>query len=264
VELMAIRKILLPLQLAATAAATFSAAVMVARLWRAHLAVLHTAVNRDRENAVRDLFERLTAENGLAIAEARPDADEATVSFAAVIGREPDIVVAHQARLADLIVVPHPAGDKEVSSSDALHAVLFDSAKPVLIAPRTAPSTIGHHVCIGWNGTAESASAVMTALPWLQRAQSIRILWSEDYQRRGPLAPDLEQYLAAHHLTADRAAFQSINNVVGAGLLAAANEFACDLLVMGAYSHSRLRQLILGGVTRHVLEHATVPLMMHR
>jgi nucleotide-binding universal stress UspA family protein len=264
VELMAIRKILLPLQAAAAAAATFSAAVMVARLWRAHLAVLHTAVNRDRENAVRDLFERLTAENGLAIAAARPDADEATVSFAAVIGREPDIVVAHQARLADLIVVPHPAGDKEVSSSDALHAVLFDSAKPVLIAPRTAPSTIGHHVCIGWNGTAESASAVMTALPWLQRAQSIRILWSEDYQRRGPLAPDLEQYLAAHRLTADREAFQSINNVVGAGLLAAANEFACDLLVMGAYSHSRLRQLILGGVTRHVLEHATVPLMMHR
>ena len=89
---MAIRKILLPLQLATTAAATFSAAVMVARLWRAHLAVLHTAVNRDRERAVRDLFERLTAEHGLAVAEARPDADEATASFAAVIGREPDIV----------------------------------------------------------------------------------------------------------------------------------------------------------------------------
>jgi nucleotide-binding universal stress UspA family protein len=264
VELMAIRKILLPLQLATTAAAAFSAAVMVARLWRAHLAVLHTAVNRDQERAVRDLFERLTAERGLAVAEARPDVNEATASFAAVIGREPDVIVAHQARLADLIVVPHPAGDKEVSSSGALHAVLFDSAKPVLIAPRTAPSTIGQHICIAWNGTAESASAVITALPWLQRAQSIRILWSEDYQRRGPLAPDLQQYLAAYDLTADRAAFQPINKVVGAGLLAAANEFACDLLVMGAYSHSRLRQLILGGVTRHMLEHATVPVMMHR
>ena len=260
---MAIRKILLPLQLTA-AAATFSMAVMVARLWRAHLAVLHTAASRDRESAVRDLFERLTAEHGLAVAEARPDADEATASFATVIGREPDVIVAHQARLVDLIVVPHPAGDKDVSSSDTLHAVLFDSAKPVLIAPRTAPSTIGHHVCIGWNGTAESASAVMTALPWLQRAEAIRILWSEDYQRRGPLAPDLQQYLAAHHLTADRAAFQSINKMAGAGLLAAANEFACDLLVMGAYSHSRLRQSILGGVTRHVLEHATIPLLMHR
>ena len=152
---MAIRKILLPLQLTA-AAATFSMAVMVARLWRAHLAVLHTSASRDRESAVRDLFERLTAEHGLAVAEARPDADEATASFATVIGREPDVIVAHQARLVDLIVVPHPAGDKDVSSSDALHAVLFDSAKPVLIAPRTAPSTIGHHICIGWNGTAES------------------------------------------------------------------------------------------------------------
>ena len=260
---MAIRKILLPLQLTA-AAATFSMAVIVAQLWRAHLAVLHAAASRDRESTVRDLFERLTAEHGLAVAEARPNADEATASFAAVIGRDPDVIVAHQARLVDLIVVPHPAGDKGVSSSDTLHAVLFDSAKPVLIAPRTAPSTIGHHICIGWNGTAKSASAVMTALPWLQRAEAIRILWSEDYQRRGPLAPDLQQYLAAHHLTADRAAFQSINKMAGAGLLAAANEFACDLLVMGAYSHSRLRQSILGGVTRHVLEHASIPLLMHR
>jgi nucleotide-binding universal stress UspA family protein len=260
---MAIRKILLPLQLTA-AAATFSMAVMVARLWRAHLAVLHTSASRDRESAVRDLFERLTAEHGLAVAEARPNVGEATASFTTVIGREPDVVVAHQARLVDLIVVPHPVGDKDVPSSDTLHAVLFDSAKPVLIAPRTAPSTIGHRICIGWNGTAESASAVMTALPWLHRAEAIRILWSEDYQRRGPLAPDLQQYLAAHHVTADRAAFQSISKMAGAGLLAAANEFACDLLVMGAYSHSRLRQSILGGVTRHVLEHASIPLLMHR
>ena len=76
VELMAIRRILLPLQLATTAAATFSAAIMVARLWRAHLAVLHTAANRDRERAARDLFERLTTEQGMAVVEARSDADE--------------------------------------------------------------------------------------------------------------------------------------------------------------------------------------------
>jgi nucleotide-binding universal stress UspA family protein len=261
---MTIRKILLPLQFAATAPAAFSAAVIVARLWRAHLAVLHTATNRDRESEVRDSFGRLAAEHNLTVADERPGADEATVSFASVVGRAPDVVVAHQARLADLIVLTYPAGDKEVSSSDVLHAVLFDSARPVLIAPRAAPSTIGRHICIGWNGTAESASAMTTALPWLQRAQSIRILSSEEYQRRGPLAPDLEQYLAAHDLAVDRAMFQSINNLVGAGLLAAANEFGGDLLVMGAYSHSRLRQLILGGVTRHLLEHANIPLMMHR
>jgi len=58
--------------------------------------------------------------------------------------------------------------------------------------------------------------------------------------------------------------FRSVGNSVGAGLLAAARDFGCDLLAMGAYSHSRLRQLILGGVTRHVLEHANLPVMMNR
>jgi nucleotide-binding universal stress UspA family protein len=58
--------------------------------------------------------------------------------------------------------------------------------------------------------------------------------------------------------------FHTVGNSVGAGLLAAAREFGCDLLAMGAYSHSRLRQLILGGVTRHILEHASLPVMMNR
>ena len=105
---------------------------------------------------------------------------------------------------------------------------------------------------------------VLAALPWLERAEAIRILWSEDYQRRGPLAPELQQYLAMHDITTDRAAFAPEQNAVGAGLLAAANDFGCDLLVMGAYSHSRLRQLFLGGVTRHVLERAKIPVLMHR
>ena len=134
----------------------------------------------------------------------------------------------------------------------------------MLIAPRIDPSTIGQRICIGWNGSAESAAAGLSALPWLHRAQWIRVLWSDDYQRRGPLASELETYLASHNLNADRTAFRAMNNTVGAGLLAAAKDLDCDLLIMGAYSHSRLSQFFLGGVTRHVLEHATIPLMMHR
>ena len=260
---MAIRKVLLPLQTATTAEAAFSTAAIVSQMWRAHLAVLHVTANKSHTSAIREVFEKLAAKHGLAVTEATPNADNPTASFVEIVGREPE-VVAYQARLADLIVVPHPASAADVSSSDALHAVLFDSAQPVLIAPRIAPATIGRRICLGWNGSAESASAVWTALPWLHRAQAIRILWSEAYQRHGPLAPELLTYLNAHGLTADRASFLPIDNIVGAGLLAAANEFACDLLVMGAYSHSRLRQLILGGVTRHVLEHANVPLIMHR
>jgi len=166
--------------------------------------------------------------------------------------------------LADLTVVPHPEAGEDVSSSDALHAVLFDSARPVMVAPLVAPERIGTRVCIAWNGTAESAASVQAALPWMQKAEAVRVLTADEYHRRGPAAADLLGYLALHGITADTAVFRPIDREVGAGLLRAAKDFQCDLLSMGAYSHSRLRQLILGGVTRHVLEHADLPVMMTR
>jgi nucleotide-binding universal stress UspA family protein len=288
---MAIRKLLLPLTGTAAGEAALSTSLMIARLWNAHVTALHVRVDSrdvaplageglsgamieemmsatekessDRAHAVRSMFDRFVAQHDVIVSEARPGADCATASFAAVTGREEDLV-AQQARLADVTVVPHPDAGEDVSSSDALHAVLFDSGRPVLVSPRTAPATIGSRICLGWNGTAESASAVYAALPWLQRADGVRILSAEGYQRRGPAAPDLAAYLSLHGVHADIVMFRSVGNSVGAGLLAAANEFGCDLLAMGAYSHSRLRQLILGGVTRHVLENSALPVMMNR
>ena len=102
------------------------------------------------------------------------------------------------------------------------------------------------------------------ALPWLARAEAVRILTAEEYQRRGPAAADLATYLALHDIAAEIATFRPLDRDVGAGLLQAAGEFGADLLAMGAYSHSRLRQLLLGGVTRHVLEHAKLPVLMNR
>jgi len=92
----------------------------------------------------------------------------------------------------------------------------------------------------------------------------VRILASDEYQRRGPGAQELASYLALHDIQAEVATFRPIDREVGAGLLQAAAEFGADMLSMGAYSHSRLRQLLLGGVTRHVLEHASLPVLMNR
>jgi nucleotide-binding universal stress UspA family protein len=142
--------------------------------------------------------------------------------------------------------------------------VLFDSGRPVLIAPRVAPTAIGSRICIAWNGTAESAAAVLGVMDWLKRADAVRILTAEGYQRRGPAAPELATYLALHGVHAEVATFYPVEKDVGRGLLAACEHFSADLLAMGAYSHSRLRQLILGGVTRSVLQHATLPVMMNR
>jgi nucleotide-binding universal stress UspA family protein len=101
-------------------------------------------------------------------------------------------------------------------------------------------------------------------LPWMKQAEGVCILSADGYQRRGPAAPELAAYLALHGINAEIVMFPSIRNSVGAGLMEAAHQFGCDLLSMGAYSHSRLRQLILGGVTRHVLESANIPVMMTR
>jgi hypothetical protein len=118
---MAIRKLLLPLQTTTTAEAAFATAALVSRLWCAHLAVLHVTADKKQANAMRETFEKLAAKHGRTATEATPSADNPTTSFTAIVGREPEIVP-YQARLADLIVVPHPASAGEVSSSDALHA----------------------------------------------------------------------------------------------------------------------------------------------
>ncbi len=288
---MSIRKLLLPLTGTAAGEAALATALLIARDWNAHVLALHvrvdsrdvaplageglsgamieemmTATEREslaRAQQVRSMFEGFVTAQQVRVGEPAPGERVPTASFAAVTGREEDLV-AQLARLADLTVVPHPEAAEEVSSSDALHAVLFDSGRPVLIAPHTPPEQIGRRICVGWNGTAESAASVYSAIPWMQRAEAVRILSADEYQRRGPAAQDLADYLALHDIAAEVATFRPVDREVGAGLLHAAREFGADLLAMGAYSHSRLRQLILGGVTRHVLEHARLPIMMNR
>jgi nucleotide-binding universal stress UspA family protein len=288
---MAIRKLLLPLTGTAAGESALTTALIAARLWNAHVLALHvrvdsrdvaplageglsgamieemmTATEREsaeRAHAVHAMFDRFVVEHQVALTAPQFGLDHATASFAAVTGREEDIV-AQQARLADLTIVPHPDSGDEVSSSDALHAVLFDSGRPVMIAPHTPPATIGTRICIGWNGTAESASGVQAVLPWLARAEAVQVLTAEGYQRRGPEGQDLADYLALHGIKVDVATFKPVEKTVGSGLLKAARDFGADLLAMGAYSHSRLRQLILGGVTRVVLERAALPVIMNR
>jgi nucleotide-binding universal stress UspA family protein len=292
---MAYRRLLLPLTGTAAGEAALATALSVARIWNAHVHCLHVRVDArdvaplageglsgamieemmaateresgERANRVRALFERFTGHaGGVALANSAETAlktDGPTLSFESIAGREED-VVAQQSRLYDMAVVPHPEADEEVSSSDALHAVLFDSGRPVLIAPQAPPATIGTRICLAWNGTAESAAAAQAAIPWMQRAQAVRVLYSDEYQRRGPGAMELSGYLALHDINAEIAQFRPQDRDVGRGLLGAAREFGADFMCMGAYSHSRLRQLILGGVTRHVLEHATLPVMMNR
>jgi nucleotide-binding universal stress UspA family protein len=292
---MAIRKILLPLAGIASAPGALTTALMLAERWRAHLHALHVRTDtRDvaplageglsgamieemmastekdgntEAASLLALFTSQTTTRNIAVgAPVRAETGAvraASARFSSIVGREEELV-AGEARLSDLIVVPHPKSAEEVASADALHAVLFDSGRPALIAPVGIPTTIGTRIAIAWNGTAESASAVASVLPWLADAAAVRIFHSPDYQRQGPDAARLAHFLELHGITADATEFRAIDRNAGAGLLAAVTDYGADLLAMGAYSHSRLRQLILGGVTRHVLEHAKIAVLMNR
>ena len=131
--------------------------------------------------------------------------------------------MAQQARLADLTVVPHPDAGEDVSSSDALHAgtVRFRPAGADLAAGAAHHDRHARLPGLERHGGIRRPS-VLAAMPWMQRAEAVRILSADGYQRRGPAAPELAAYLALHGMRADIVMFQSISNSVGAGLLAAA------------------------------------------
>ena len=288
---MSVRKFLLPLTSSASGEAALHTGLMLAKMWSAHLQVLHIQVDsRDiaplageglsgamieemmsateqqsgsRARGIRAMFDLATEAEAVPVGQAHRGSNEPSAAYTTMTGREEEII-AHQARLADLTIVPHPQAGDDVASADALHAVLFDSGRPVLMAPVVKPSSIGKRIAIAWNGTHEASSALASVMPFVRQANAVRVLSSPEYYRRGPTAAEVVDYISNHGVSADTAEFRAIDRVVGAGLLAAAADFGADLMSMGAYSSSRLRQLILGGTTRHVLENATLPVLMNR
>jgi len=289
---MSVRKFLLPVSSPASAEAALQAGLLLAKMWNAHLQVLHiradvrdiaplageglsgamieemmTATERESgacARALRDMFDVAALAQEVPVGEARRGSNEPSASFATVTGREEDII-AYQARLADLTIVAHPAAGEDVAAAEALHAVLFDSGRPVLLAPVAPAPHIGKRVAIAWNGTSYAASALASVMPFVRQAEAVGILVSDDYMRRGPSGAEVAEYIAQHGVGAQIVRFAPIDRGVGAGLLAAAEGFGADLMSMGAYSTaSRLRQLILGGTTRYVLENATLPVLMNR
>ncbi|TVR98245.1 MAG: universal stress protein [Rhodospirillales bacterium] len=285
---MAIRRILVPFAATEPAGKALDAAFALARALDAHVAVLHVRPDpqatvpllgegvsgamveelitlTEREAAsharqARSRFDARRAEAGLDIVES-PTAHGPSVRWLEVTGREDDATV-REGRLADLIVIGHAEGDGDPFTRATLDAALFESGRPVLIAAGRPAAAAGDRVAIAWNGSAEAARAVTAALPLLHRAADVRIYVVDAEVTRSDAGSGLVDFLAWHGITAEAGGLPSGQGAVGETLLAAAAADRIDLLVLGAYTHSRLRQLILGGVTRHLIEHARLPLLM--
>ncbi len=168
------------------------------------------------------------------------------------------------ARYADLVILGQPEPDQAAARAFA-EEVLLSAGRPVLFVPYTGRfRDVGQHVLIAWNASREAARAVSDALPLLARAQSVEIVaFSPDEADHGEIAgADIALFLARHGVKASAARQSAPDIDVGSQILSRIADSNADLLVMGGYGHSRLRELALGGATRTVLESMTVPVLM--
>ncbi len=286
---MAYRTILIPVDGTETSHPALEMAFAVAQATSAHLDVLH--VRSDPKDVVpllgegmsgamieemfdlaekeatvraaraRDGFEDLCGRYNIPIANEPSPGAVVTAAWVEETGREDEITI-RRGRLSDLIVMARHTKDADTASALTLNAALFETSRPVLVAAPASKPEFKGKLAIAWNGSAEAAHAVSTAMPLISNAESVIVLTAESDRTSLSVAPDLAVYLSWHGVHAELRTFPAGAAQVGASLLKGCAEVGADMLVMGAYTHSRMRQLILGGVTRHVLAEAEIPVLM--
>ncbi len=165
-------------------------------------------------------------------------------------------------RIFDLLVLGRPLNDEVTPSIAALEAALFDSGRLLLVAPPTPPTDFGKHVVIAWNGSTETARTIGFAEPFLVDAERVTVLTVEKGSVPGPSGGELALNLQRRGIDADFREAKLENRVVGKAILDEAAALGGDLLLKGAYTQSRLRQMIFGGATSHILAESTLPVIM--
>lgn len=171
------------------------------------------------------------------------------------------------ARYVDVVLTGQDDKSDPMSVGGLTERVVFEAGRPVLVIPYIgAGKTIGERVLVAWNASREAIRAVHDALPLLERAKSVTVMAVNPpggAAGEGDIpAADVCLHLARHGVRAEADHVEAHDIAVGDMLLSRAADKSIDLLVMGAYGHSRLRELVLGGATRHILGHMTIPVLM--
>ncbi|MDE1172576.1 MAG: universal stress protein [Parvibaculaceae bacterium] len=187
-------------------------------------------------------------------------ADLPSVRFIDIVGHR-DEVIAEHSRLSDLVIF-NDAGTSIEAGGTALEAAMISAGRPVLITPTRAALKVGGTVAIGWDESNEAAHAVMAAIPFLETAEKVVIFAVEADVEDAKPGSALADYLSLHGVTAEIVTYEKGNRAIGEILLEQAQNINADLLVMGGYGHSRLRELLIGGTTRHIRAHTTIPVLM--
>lgn len=271
-------------------AAAFAAALAVARPFAAHLDALHVRLDAvsvavamatdggagavtaglveqlerdagERERTAREIFTRFCSGAGLAetSAPAPGSATAPTAEFHVESGEEPRWIVAY-GTAADLIVARRGSGE-DIPARATLEAALLETGRPVLIPGAAALPERFERVAIAWKPTSTAARTVALAMPFLQRAKEVLVVTVDEEPEARHDCDRLVRNLAWHGLSVKAERIAPGPAGAAASLLSAVGGRA-DLLVMGGYGHSRVREWVFGGFTQHVLAEAPLPVLM--
>jgi len=214
--------------------------------------------SESKRNEARNLFTSFMERNHIPIGP-RP-ADGPSAEWREESGRQ-NLVVGTLGRAFDLLILERPAKLNSLAEA-TLEDALFESGRPVLMAPPEAPKSLGERVLIAWNGSSETARAVAFAMPFLERAKQVEVVSVEGGTVPGPLAGALAATLSAHGIPVRARHIAAEGRAAGAIYIEEARAMDADFMVKGAYTQSRLRQLIFGGATRHILSEAPIPVLL--
>lgn len=260
--------------------AVLSAAIPFATEAGAHLDVLCLGIDRTQTGYY---FAGATAlMHDETIAQAQAEAAEIEAAARAELGRS-DLswgidalvaqsasvtgLVARRARFADLVILPKPYGEGKYSDAPVIvESAMFQGQAPVIVlAEGAAPAAAPRRIVVAWNESAEAMTAVRRALPILKTAALVDIcIVAPERHASDTTDPgaELSRMLSRHGVKVEVTILAQTLPRVSEVIARHVADMDADMLVMGAYGHSRFREAILGGATRNMLEHATVPVLM--
>ena len=165
-------------------------------------------------------------------------------------------------RVYNVVIISRPYQELQSASLSSIQTTLFDGGRPVMLIPMNKQIDIGKKVVISWNCTTESSRAVFAALPILKQASDVTILTVEKVITDGPSGEQVSELLASHGIDAKPVTISGDEKKIGDSILNFSQSVDADLIVKGAYTQSRLREIIFGGATRHLMLHSEIPIYL--
>ena len=206
-------------------------------------------------------FDACVAKRGMVTGSLNEPADGVAIGWREVEGLEGQVIGDH-GRVFDLVVIGREFGHPWVDWHVMAEAALFESGRPIVLAPETPGERFGENIVIAWNSSTETARTVAFAMPLLVSASSVTIVAVTGWGVPGPNADQLRRHLVRHGISASARTIEPDGRSPGEVVLDECAALGADLLVKGAYTQSRLRQLIFGGATRHIMVGAKLPVIL--